>query len=142
MTQDNYTQFTPVFFADELTSRKEQYLKHWEGQGKDPVHEMAQIAYREVRTKRDAYLRFGPYWWAVKQVLQETGLLPGSMPTDDSLVKSIYSGGDEIDTLILAFVFREYYDANFFQGTREFNTGDEFSYQLLDEDVELELSSA
>lgn len=135
---ENYVNYLPESFADELESRREQYMEHYREQGGAALSEMAQIAHKEAKAGNGAYLRFGPYWWALKQVLIESGLLPDSMTTDDVMVKSIYSGDDEIDTLILAFIFRDMYDNTLFQGTREFITGEDgFSYQLFDEDIEL-----
>ena len=135
---NNNTISLPSSFAEILEERREETKKFWEGKNLDPVLESLKIALRESQKSRGAYLRFGVYWWALKKVMADHELIPSSWSTDESTIRYDYCGKDELDTIILAFIYRDYYNENLFQGTREFNlnnNGD--THVLFDEDFEL-----
>lgn len=91
------------------------------------------------RINRDEmdYRTYGPYWWAVKDVLQRHGKEIGQDAQD--MVRTVYSFDDDYDTLIAAETFRDWYRATQFKGTNQFmldgETGE--TYILFDSDMEM-----
>lgn len=90
---------------------------------------------RSIATPR-RYVEFGPFWWAVKAVLNAHGDELGEA-TDETL-RTVYSAGSELHTLIAAADFAEFYRSRYFAGTRVFDLGDfgADAYELADEDME------
>lgn len=74
------------------------------------------------------YLRFGPYWESVKNVLyKHFRKLDFKTMDGGSFMPMWYDVKDPITgetndklTIIAAWEFKDYYDKNFFEGTREF----------------------
>lgn len=62
------------------------------------------VARRLARNPRD-YLRYGPYWWALKELLIDSNRLAGS--EFDSMVASEYRGETPEQTLALCEMFRD-----------------------------------
>ena len=93
-----------------------------------------------VNSDPDAYKRYGVYWFSVKDILNRNSPKNFGEITDETLV-STYSCATDLQTLIAAQNFMEFYNANFFQGTSTFyvnENGDR--YQLVDEDMDMEVS--
>ncbi len=105
----------------------------WEKRGKDPVEASAQTILKNV--SRNGYLQYGMYWWAVKRVLLDNGFFKDD--NIDESVASVYRGESDLKTLILAYEFADYYNGNFYQGTREFDINDTDNYVLFDDELEL-----
>lgn len=82
------------------------------------------------------YVEFGPYWWAVKRVLNAAGDDLGDA-TDPALADA-YSADSDLLTLIAAADFAEFYRGRYFTGTRVFDLGDASAnaYELADEDMD------
>ncbi len=105
----------------------------WQSRNKDPVEASAQTIIKNVRT--NGYLQYGLYWWAVKRILLTNGFFK-----DDNIdvsIASVYRGESDLKTLILAYEFADYYNGNFYQGTREFDINDTDNYVLFDDELEL-----
>ena len=129
---NNYTNFLPESYAEELQSRRDMYMKHYSNSGQDALSEMSKIAMRE---SSKGYIRFGLYWWALKDVLMRNDDLLDIGNETNKVVGGIYKGDTDIDTLILAFIFRDWYDQSQFQGSDIFQSSDDFQYHLVDHDM-------
>jgi len=95
------------------------------------------VMYRLAKGGLRRYLDYGIYWWALKKALANNEHDFGG-EYDDEILKE-YSGKDDIENIILADMFRDYYLENFALGTREFllnEEGDATAYYLNDEYLE------
>lgn len=106
--------------------------------GAQPAQFAAQTIADRLAEKPDAYLQFGPYWWAVKAALRALGHNFGS--ADDPTIRGEY--GAELPpyaALVAGEQFRSYYGATFLSGTSQFWLDDEGgeSYVLFDSDMEV-----
>lgn len=95
-------------------------------------------AVRVIRARLAAsplsYLEFGPYWWAVKQALNEAGAALGN--AGEPMVAAEYRGASLAETLVMGEAFKDTYRASYFTGTRAFDLGDGEQYELTDPDME------
>ena len=88
----------------------------------------------------ERYLRYGPYWFAIKQALRDGGEDFG--PHTDAFMVKEYGmwDGDQLNpylTMLAAEAFKDYYSNTFFEGTRDFELDpDGDAYVLEDEDME------
>lgn len=87
-----------------------------------------------------AYLRYGCYWFSVKAILN-ANLENGYGEITDDSVTAVYKGATDLQTLIAAQSFMEFYNANNFQGARVFALALDsdnlpVEWQLFDEDME------
>lgn len=88
-----------------------------------------------LRQHPERYVEYGPYWWAVKQVLNEGGAALGER--GDPLVAAEYRGASPAETLVAGEVFKDFYRATFIVGTSTFDlAGDGELYELGDEDMQ------
>ncbi len=53
------------------------------------------------------YRDYGPYWWALKDVMNANGYILGDQ--SDPIVKATYHGENDLETLIMADEFRTAY---------------------------------
>ncbi|MBY0475378.1 MAG: hypothetical protein K2Q13_10025 [Nitrosomonas sp.] len=53
------------------------------------------------------YRDYGPYWWALKDVMNANGYRLGDQ--SDPLIKNVYHGDNDIETMIMADEFRTEY---------------------------------
>lgn len=80
------------------------------------------------------YTEFGPYWWAIKQVLTAAGYSFGS--EGDALVAAEYRGATDAGTLVAGELFKDWYRATYFRGHCTWVLGDDGeSYELFDADM-------
>jgi hypothetical protein len=101
-----------------------------------PLYAAGVIAAR-LKGSPAAYLQFGPYWWAVKRALNSLGFAFG--PAADELIRAEYTGGLAVfSDLVAGEMFRDFYLANFLDGSAQFWLDDqaEQSYVLFDQDME------
>lgn len=88
------------------------------------------------------YRDYGPYWWALKALLIDSGRELGER--DDPMVRAAYQGETPAETIVMADEFRTRYLATQAVGTGQFildgDTGD--TYTLEDEDMESRLPAA
>lgn len=80
------------------------------------------------------YIEFGPYWWALKQVLNDAGQDLGEHGAP--LVASVYKGSSPIETLVMAEAFKDLYRARWFVGTQTFELSEGELYELTDPDMQ------
>lgn len=82
------------------------------------------------------YRDYGPYWWALKDVLRHAGYAYGEQ--SDPLVRRVYRFVSPVETLVAADAFRDHYLATQFVYANEFMldaaTGE--TYVLWDADME------
>ncbi len=85
---------------------------------------------------RRRYIDYGPYWWALKDILNASGYNFGDQ--SDPIVKAAYHGDSDVETLVMADEFRTEYLATTIVYTNHFmldgKTG-EF-WVLFDSDME------
>lgn len=103
-----------------------------------PAQFAAQTIAERLAEKPDAYLQFGPYWWAVKAALRALGQDFGG--ADDATIRGEY--GAELPpyaALVAGEQFRAHYGATFLAGTSQFWLDDQGgeSYVLFDQDMEV-----
>lgn len=80
------------------------------------------------------YIEFGPYWWALKQVLIDAGHDMGEQGAP--LVAAAYRGTSAIETIVMAEAFKELYRARWFVGTQAFELAEGELYELTDPDMQ------
>lgn len=81
------------------------------------------------------YRDYGPYWWAVKKLLNESEFYMGE--DADAGIWSVYRGANAAETIVKADMFRNLYLSNFFVGANQFNLdGSGELWSLWDEDME------
>ncbi|MDF0506805.1 hypothetical protein POK33_39310 [Burkholderia cenocepacia] len=81
-----------------------------------------------------AYLRFGPYWWAVKRILAAAGYGVGSY-MEPMWANEYAQESDEL-TLLAAWEFAEDAIGRFGVQKREYDLTDEITFLLYDPDQE------
>lgn len=88
------------------------------------------------------YLDYGPYWWALKDVLRNNGTNLGDH--SDPLVAAEYVGVDDVSTLIAADEFRTQFLATQMRGTNRYllTHDDPEWYVLFDPDMEGRVSGS
>lgn len=131
-----FKQFLPS--EAEIKEQYESNRAHYEGSVEYKTF-MVDLAAKEAkRLDTGGYLKFGPYWWALKAILNANGHYFGS--SMDGLLASVYSvkdeegGVDEALTITAAFEFRDYYLANLFIGTSQFELFDDGQFYFLQDD--------
>jgi len=81
------------------------------------------------------YRDYGPYWWALKQVLNDADRDMGDQ--DDSRVRATYAGDTALETLIMADEFRTLALSRWPVGNSQFLlSADDGEYSLHDQDME------
>lgn len=107
-------------------------------EGSDAVAFAAGNIYRNVTSRPLAYLMYGPYWWAVKDILRANGFEVGDVT--DSIVAKAYGPeamGGTMQVLVAATQFADHYRTTFLQGARDFQVNsDGPTYALYDSDIE------
>ena len=96
----------------------------------------ARVIARFVEKNPLRYRDFGPYWWAVKEILIRKGLGRGKMT--NATVAAAYCGTNDDETMAAAQTFADYYRATYFIGTQTFplNDDDADEWILYDPDYE------
>lgn len=82
------------------------------------------------------YRDYGPYWWALKDAMKSGGYSLGDQT--DPLVKRVYQGDSEAETLIMADEFRTEYLKTHMVYANQFqlDAGSADFYELFDADME------
>ncbi len=106
--------------------------------GDDPAGFPARAAAVMVRRlMRDpaSYVSYGPYWWALKDALNQHGADLGDCC--DTLVREAYAGADPAQTLVAADLFHRHALETWSEGARVFDLSDDAPpYVLEDHDME------
>lgn len=95
----------------------------------------AKTIYKRLSVQPNKYREYGVYWYPLKKALDNLGYKLGNYY--DAYMISRYSQSSDIETIVTAELFRDYYGAHFFSGTNSFNIGQEDVYTLFDEELEL-----
>jgi len=115
----------------ELTKQVSHIEKTWKERGKEPVKASANATLNNVR--KNGYLQYGMYWWAVKKILIKLDLIHGD--NIDEVIASVYKGNTDLETLVLAYEFSQFYNSHYFQGTFQFPVNATDVYTLFDEEA-------
>lgn len=126
--------FDPEYLAT-LTAEKAAGLKANTGKSDLLGYGLAVVARRLEKDAR-RYRDYGVYWWALKSLLRNAGLLVGDQT--DPLIEREYKGATALETLVAADEFRSQYLATFFVYTNEFQLSADSPepYRLFDFDME------
>jgi hypothetical protein len=129
-TRDNMTitayKIDPTYLAAKLGEYQAQV---GDGAPLLPVF-VAQTA-KVLNHDRSAYLRYGPYWWAVKRVLRENGIGVGE--TDEPIWANEYACETPELTLLAAWEFADDNMGQFGVQSNEYNL-DGMDFLLYDPD--------
>ncbi|MBE2895263.1 hypothetical protein [Spirabiliibacterium falconis] len=132
--------------VDELvkkyTGAKEAFEQKYKDKDYDRELPVQVLAY--LNSEPTAYLKYGVYFGPVLEALKSFQLLPDTTPNNqpqEMIDAYTCAGAEGIDgrllTLTAALEFKEYYDATFFSGNRNFFPyGDETEYVLEDKEWE------
>lgn len=129
------------YLTDLFEDAKHAFSQH--SPGKDYNKEIFVITDNFLKKEKLNYLKFGPYWWAVKAILAKKGFEGYNGDTEIVLrdaytVKNLETQTmDALATLMAAWEFKDYYNANYFQGSRDFAIWEDGSpYSLYDIEFE------
>jgi hypothetical protein len=130
----NRYKFDPVAVATDLEAKRAA-LKANKGMS-DFTGFAAGVIRRRLEAKPAKYREFGPYWWAVKKVLNEAGADFGQ--AFDVVIGTEYKGETPEATLVMGEAFKDIYRATFFVGNNLFQLedGSPVNYELFDADME------
>lgn len=95
----------------------------------------AGVLARRMQNHPEQYVEFGPYWWALKEILRQRG---HDFGTDAApALAATYKGETDGATFIKAEMFKELYRQTWAAGTRVFDlTEDGQAYTLVDQDMD------
>lgn len=131
--------FDPTWLADQLDKAKAGYAQS--GRAAPWADYVAGYVFTRMKREPHRYVEYGPYWWAVKAVLAETGRYLGD--ETDAIVLAEYGpraadGGLSVELSLLAGeLFKAVYADTFMVGTRTFALKDDGSlWKLEDADME------
>lgn len=126
--------FDPAFIT-QLTEERRQGLQSNRGLSNQLAFCVQVIAQRLAPDPR-RYLDYGPYWWAVKDILRDHGYDLGAQ--SDPFVMQEYVFPEAVETLIAADLFRSELLGTSIIGTNKFilNGVSGSFYSLFDEDME------
>lgn len=91
----------PKFLSGKTDEMKTSLAKSQPGQ--DFTTYAAEVIYQRLSKNIQRYRVYGPYWWALKNVLRNQGYDMG-VETDTELEAS-YKGGDDAQTIVAADLF-------------------------------------
>lgn len=95
----------------------------------------ARVIGARLRARPQAYLEFGPYWWAIKMALNDAGQAWGDR--GDPLVAMEYRGDSVAATLVAGELFADMARAMYFVGHSAWDLADDGEvYELFDPDME------
>lgn len=109
--------FSPDWIAADL-AQKRANIKANLGDGADLLKNGLAVINARLQKDPRRYRDYGPYWWAVKSLLNVHGYKYGSY--DDPIMKTDYKGNKPIETLIMAEAFRDDYLVTFLCYANEF----------------------
>lgn len=91
---------------------------------------------RRLASSPDRYRDYGPYWWAIKELLRASGADMGDR--DDAAIRAEYGDESGVNTIVMADAFRSMYLARWPVGTNQFTLDSESGdiYTLEDSDME------
>lgn len=105
-------------FLQERTAQAKVTLKSLKGRD-DFVQHACDVIKERLLKDNEAYLSYGPYWWALKKVLLANGFKEIGKTMDEPLAKE-YCGKSDEETIMAAESFREDYFTRYFAGNNSF----------------------
>ena len=131
----NYTEYKyPQDEIDAAITEKKANLNAIMGFSKFADYALKAIA-DYLNKKPTRYRDYGVYWWALKDLLNSNGYLFGN--ETDAIIKSVYIGKNNEETIIMADIFRAENLAENMVGTNRFMVNDDGEfYTLFDDDME------
>lgn len=123
------------YLTDLFKDAKHTFSQHSPNKNYD--EEIYTITDRFLKKERLNYLKFGPYWWAVKAILSAKGFA-GYDGETEIILRDAYTvknpetqAVDEHATLVAAWQFKDYYNGHYLQGSREFPIWEDGSFYSL-----------
>lgn len=100
----------------------------------------AEIIAKQVIKRPIVYRRYGPYWWAVKEVIIKYGLVDWELTNPE--ISGIYRGKNDDETLAAAQLFYNFYLKTYFDGNNRFllDPDEAEEWLLYDPDIEKMIS--
>lgn len=96
----------------------------------------ARVIAERLRKHPEYHVEFGPYWWALKQVLIESGQDLGT--AGNPMVAAQFKGASRAETLVLAEMFKDFYRSSYVVGTSSFDLdGDGQMEEMADPDMQV-----
>ncbi|MCK9394268.1 MAG: hypothetical protein M0Q44_01590 [Methylobacter sp.] len=104
----NFTEykFDPDWVAAEVAKKREN-IKANLGEGADLLKNGLKVIVGRLAKDPMRYRDYGPYWWALKALLNVHGHSYGS--NDNVLMRDAYHGKTPVETLVMAELFRDDY---------------------------------
>lgn len=128
-----------LFKPEAITKKTAQYRRKLLANTgcKDFAANGARVFARRVAKKPGVYRRFGPYWWAVKEVLVKHKAIPEGAECPE--ISAVYRGQNDDETLVAGEMFYEYYLSHYFDGNNRFALDPEAleDWVLWDPDMEM-----
>lgn len=123
--------FSPDFLGQKLSE-----LASVASDKRNMLRVMCESVIVRIKLSPSAYLRFGPYWWAVKQTLTDNGFNLGQ--TVNPLMANRFMQSSPELTIIAGWECADHVQANYFDGTRDFTLDAEGEdvFSLFDPDME------
>lgn len=130
------------YLKDKFEDIKHRFNQH--SPNKVYEEEMFNITDRFLKRDKLNYLKFGPYWWAMKAMMFAHGFSEYQDSNADPVIREAYTVRnpdtqemDEKATFVAAWEFKDYYNQTYLQGNREFQLWDNGEiYSLVDEEWE------
>lgn len=95
------------FAPEEVSDGLEELVSAVRKRGQDPLPLFVSSFAKRLASDRRRYRDYGPYWWALKDVMNRNGHALGDQ--SDPLIMAQYAGQDDLQTLWMADQFRERY---------------------------------
>lgn len=137
--------FDYQFLADLFEDAKSSFESKEKNAGLKFEDELPKFTLKFLQEDPLNYLLFGVYWWPIKKVLREQGLIPKSMLYVDSpIIEDAYTVKDEegnsmpYGAFIAGYKMKDYCRSKYFFGNRDFFPfgEDQDVYTLVDEEWE------
>lgn len=128
------------YLKDRYADFKHQFEKKNPNQNYDEA--IYTITDTYLKSARCAYLRFGVYWWAVKRIMHKKGFAGYNEDVegyiaDTFVYRNEQNQVDELVTLIAGWEYKDQYNQQYLQGTRQFSLPNGDLYLLYDAEWEL-----
>ncbi len=126
--------FDPAIIKAETEQMKES-LRKGNVQG-DILSRVADVVEKNFHGDLQRYRDYGPYWWALKEILIKQGRARGNAINPE--ISKIYRGETDEETVIAAIKFQQLYLSQFFVHTNNFklDPASEEDWYLYDPDYE------
>lgn len=131
-----YYLFNPEYLADKTAETQASLAQN--KPDADFVEFAADVIYQRLKKNIRHYRQYGPYWWALKDVLRRQNYNVGN--ETDARIERIYRGADDAQTIVAADTFYEDMAGMVMADNIDWQLSENEEYQLWDNDMELRLS--